>query len=250
MEIVDLTYESATVRILTDVSAEIPEGSITALVGRNGAGKTTLLRCLGGDLPPSAGRVTVGGVDVDLASDQWKRSMGFVPDDDELFEELTVEEHLTFAATLFGVKREAIAGRVTVLLDLSGLAPRSSSLARELSAGMRKRLAIALALVHSPRVLLFDEPLDSLDYDGGETFLQTLRYLRSLGRTALISGHSLPSLIAVADRIVEMDGGRIVNTLDLPAGKAAPEGVLPMLKSVSSAAGAPQGAICLPWMEE
>ncbi|HUZ17622.1 MAG TPA: ABC transporter ATP-binding protein [Spirochaetia bacterium] len=246
MEIVGITYRAGATPILGGVSTELPEGRITALIGPNGAGKTTLIRCLAGELQPASGAVRVAGREIRLSSDEWKGEMGYVPDGDELFDELSVGEHLSLAATLFGIRGADQTERVDSLLALASLGERSATLGRELSAGMRKRLAIALALIHAPRILLFDEPLNSLDFAGGETFFKMLQFLRSAGRTVLVSGHSIPALVRVADRFVEIDGGRIVNVLDLPATGNDPDSVIRRLVTVPPAGAADD--VSLSWM--
>ncbi|HUX21085.1 MAG TPA: ABC transporter ATP-binding protein [Spirochaetia bacterium] len=215
MEIINLTFKLGDKPILDSLSASIPEGRITALVGPNGAGKTTLLRGLSGELSTLTGQVQFGGRDIDLGSEAWKEQTGTVPDSDALFEELTVREQLVLAGTLFGITGEELETRISSLLDLSGLRERDSALGRELSAGMRKRLALSMALIHGPELFLFDEPLNTLDYTSSETFFELLRFLRSAGRTVLISGHSLPVLVKASDHVLEMDGGRVVNSIEI-----------------------------------
>jgi len=251
MEISELTYTAHDRRILHGFSARFPDGQITALIGPNGAGKTTLLRCLSGELTTTGGTVNIDGRAVDTSSDDWKTVIGVVPDSDALFEELTVGEQLSLAATLFGIRDPELTIRVQSLLSLSNLTEREDSLGSELSAGMRKRLAVALALVHAPRILLFDEPLNTMDYSSSETFFRLLQYLRSAGRTVLISGHSLPALIRVSDCIVEVDKGKAVNSVQLPDGPRPVEQIASMLKT---AAGRQeeigQADIALGWMEQ
>jgi len=251
MEISELSYATHDRRILNGFSAHFPDGKITALIGPNGAGKTTLLRCLSGELATAGGTVTFSGRTVDIGSDDWKTVVGLVPDSDALFDELTVGEQLSLAATLFGIREPELQVRVKSLLALSSLTDREDSLGSELSAGMRKRLAVALALVHAPRILLFDEPLNTMDYSSSETFFRLLQYLRTAGRTVLISGHSLPALLRIADCIVEVDEGKAVNSVQLPDGPRTVEQIAPMLKT---AAGRQEeigkADIALEWMEQ
>lgn len=249
MKISGLSYRIGRTVILDDLSAECPEAAITAIVGPNGAGKTTLLRCLCGDLVPDRVSVTFRERRAELSAPEWKRVVGVVPDSDALFGELTVEEQLGLAATLFGIHGENQRERVETLADLFGLSGRLDTLGRELSAGLRKRLAIALSLIHAPELLLLDEPLNSLDYAGGETLFELLRFLRSVGRTVFISGHSLAALIRIADRVVEIDEGRVVNSVEVPDDGRSIERLLPLLRTPFGGAtreGAP--SVSLPWM--
>lgn len=220
MEIVDLTVSLGDRTILDALSAEVPEGRITVLVGPNGAGKTTLLRCLSGELPADAGEVRVEGSPVVLGSDEWKAVTGIVPDSDLLFDELSVREHLELAGALFGVTSDELPTRVESLLAYSGLGDKSDLLGSELSAGMRKRLALSLSLIHDPRYFFLDEPLNTLDYSSSETFFILLRFLRSRERTVLVSGHSVPKLLEVADRVLLIEQGRVAEVAEVtPATK-------------------------------
>lgn len=215
MEIADLTVSLGGRPILDSFSAEIPEGCITVLVGPNGAGKTTLLRCLSGELGIDHGEVRVDGSPVALGSDEWKAATGVVPDSDLLFDELSVREHLELAGRLFGVKGDELRRRVESLLVYSGLHDRSDLLGSELSAGMRKRLAVSLSLIHNPRYFFLDEPLNTLDYASSEVFFMLLRFLRSRGRTLLVSGHSVPMLLEVADRVLLVEQGRVAEVSEV-----------------------------------
>ncbi|HUX12877.1 MAG TPA: ABC transporter ATP-binding protein [Spirochaetia bacterium] len=251
MEIIELSYHTRSAHILDGVTAEIQDGKITAVIGPNGAGKTTLLRCLSGDLTPSSGTISFEGREVDPGSDDWKRTIGVVPDSDAIFEELTVIEQLSLAATLFGLREEVWKTRIDSLLELSALSERADSLGSDLSAGMKKRLAVALALIHAPRILLFDEPLNAMDFASSETFFWLLSYLRSVGRTVLISGHSLSAFVRAADHIVEMDHGCAVNNIEIVPDERTVEQILPQLRTAVDPFGAGHTpAADLSWMAE
>lgn len=251
MEVSGLTYAAHDSLILDNLSAQFPDGQITALIGPNGAGKTTMLRCLSGELRARSGVVRFGNSEVDLQSDAWKFTTGVVPDSDALFEELTVSEQLRLAATLFGIRGGEQDVRVRSLIELSGLSDRHDALGGELSAGMRKRLAVAIALVHAPRILLFDEPLNTMDYTSSETFFELLGFLRSTGRTVLISGHSLHALVRVADRIVELRQGTVVNSIDLPQSGRSADEIIPLLMTAADQGSNAAGLTAdLGWMQQ
>lgn len=249
MEIDALTCRIGGTTILDELTAECPDGGITVLIGPNGAGKTTLLRCLWGDLPAVPARITLGGRTVDPASVDWKREVGVVPDSDALFAELTVGEQLALAGTLFGIRGDRQKERVDSLIEAFGLSDHRDALGKELSAGLRKRLAIALSLVHAPRLILLDEPLNSLDYAGGETLFALLRFLRSVGRTVVVSSHSIAALLLVADRVLEIDHGRIVNSVDVDGNDRSVDTLLGQLRTLHAP---PQRTgpteLVLPWL--
>jgi len=251
VEIQGLSFSLRGIPILDGISADFPTAQISAIIGSNGAGKTTLLRCLSGEFAADSGGVGVGGRDVDPRSDEWKRAVGVVPDADQLFDELTVQEQLSLAASVFGITGDEQRTRVESLLALSDLTDRKDSAAAELSAGMRKRLAVALALIHAPRILLFDEPLNTMDFASSETFFGLLRYLRSIDRTILITGHSLQSLVRVADRFVEIEAGRVINSVQMPEGARTAEAITPLLRSRAGGGRSVEAAareIDLAWM--
>ncbi len=243
MELRNLTYRTSGLTILDGISFDVPEGSITALVGHNGAGKTTLLNCLGGRLIFGPGTLRLAGQEIDTGSDSWKLLIGTVPDSDPLFEELTVTEQLTLAGSLFGIRDPQ--DRIDALLDLFDLGEKRNALGSALSAGMRKRLSLAFALIHGPRILLLDEPFNGLDYASSETFFSLLEYLRSLGMRIILSAHSLEALVRLSDRIVELERGKVRSILELQGTDRSLEAVASRLGS-QSRAGTPA---FLPWME-
>ena len=143
------------------LSFEVPAGSILGLVGPNGAGKTTTLRALAGIIPPSRGRLRVAGHDVVQNPVAAKSHLAFIPDEPQLFDVLTVWEHLEFTASVYRVPVfEAEAERLLTQFELT---EKRDTIAQELSRGMRQKVAICCAYLHRPRVILFDEPLTGLD---------------------------------------------------------------------------------------
>ena len=149
---------------VSGISFDVAEGEILGLVGPNGAGKTTTLKTLSGVIPPTRGRLTVHGFDVEQNPVEVKRRIAYVPDDPQLFPDLTVNQHLAFTASAYGVKNAA--EKASQLVNLFELSARGATPARDLSRGMRQKLAICCAYLHDPRALLFDEPLTGLDPRG------------------------------------------------------------------------------------
>ncbi len=209
LSIVELCCSLGKRRVLESVSAELPDGSATLLVGANGAGKTTLLRCLSGLVPTSGGAVRWNGTETRLGGDDWKRTVGFAPDGDAVLEDLTAFEQLELAGELFGLPSSSARERADSLLAVLDLTDRRDAQAGSLSSGTRKRLALALALVHGPSVVLLDEPLNGLDVAGAFRFVELVRFLKSRGRTLVVATHEVDFLAGVADSLLELERGAV-----------------------------------------
>jgi ABC-2 type transport system ATP-binding protein len=188
-----------------DLSFSVRPGQVLGLVGPNGAGKTTTLRCLAGIIPPSTGEVTIAGND--LASDPIaaKRALAFFPDEPRLFDYLTVRQHLAFVARVYGVtNHEAIA---QPLLDEFEIADKADELPGALSRGMKQKLIIACGLLHSPRVLFFDEPLTGLDPLGIRRMKKSIMQRAQGGADIVLSSHLLHLLEEVCSHVLILKQG-------------------------------------------
>ena len=154
-------------------------GELLAIIGPNGAGKTTTMRALAGIIPASRGRLAISGFDVAADPIAVKSRLAFVPDNAPLFHDLTVEEHLSFYASVYGV--EDAASKAAALLKEFELSAKHRTPAADLSRGMRQKLAICCAYLHDPQAILFDEPLTGLDPQGIRVFKRTLQDVPQMG---------------------------------------------------------------------
>ena len=187
----------------------VPQGELTILLGPSGCGKTTTLRMIAGFVPPSAGRIAIAGRDVTDAP-PWRRNIGLVFQSYALFPHLSVFENAAFGLRRRGVAEADIRARVGRALDLVRLAPYAARMPRALSGGQQQRVAIARAIVIEPDVLLLDEPLSNLDAKLREDVRNELRALqRQLGITTLMVTHDQAEAMALGDRLVVMNEGRI-----------------------------------------
>ncbi len=233
LEVEGLEKAYGEVRAVQGLTFQVAPGEVLGLVGPNGAGKTSTLRCLAGILPPSTGRVVVAGNDLSLAPVEAKRALAFLPDEPRLFEYLTVWEHLNFVARLYGVADWEERGRA--LLDEMELSGKQKALPGELSRGMKQKLSIACGFLHSPRLILLDEPLTGLDPLGIRRMKASLRQRAEAGTALVLSSHLLPLVEELCHRILVIAGGRVValGTLaDIRAQLSGPEGAAASLEEL------------------
>ena len=174
-------------RVVKNFSIEVEQGRITGFLGPNGSGKTTTLRMLCGLLTPDSGHGQALGFDITAESGEIKRRTGYMTQRFSLYEDLTVEENLNFSARIHGLDRRR--ARVEAALDKLGLAERRRQLAGTLSGGWKQRLALAVATLHEPQLLLLDEPTAGVDPQARRTFWDEIHALAAEGLTVLVSTH-------------------------------------------------------------
>ncbi|HEV3216701.1 MAG TPA: ABC transporter ATP-binding protein [Vicinamibacterales bacterium] len=200
-----LTKTYGDFKAVDDLSFAVGAGEIVGLIGPNGAGKTSTLRCIVGIHAPSAGTVTVDGHDIVHDSIAAKRRLAFMADEPQLFEYLTVTEHLRLTARLYQVREfDARANALIAELQLNG---KENALPAELSRGMKQKVAIACGLLHEPAALLFDEPLTGLDPLGIRHMKETIVSRGKAGAAVIVSSHLLHLVEEICTRIVIIDRG-------------------------------------------
>ena len=185
----------------------VDPGEIFGVVGPNGAGKTTTLKMCAGLVDPSGGTATVAGHDA--ADPEMRRSLGFLPEESPLYEEMTPRSYLRFFADLYDVPREVGDDRAAAALDRLSLDIRDRRLG-DMSKGMKRKVAIARSLVNDPDVLVYDEPASGLDPLTTDAVLEFTRDLADDGRTVLFSAHNLYHVESICDRVVIMNEGEII----------------------------------------
>lgn len=189
---------------------DVPRGCLFGLVGPNGAGKTTTLRMVAGLLRPDAGVALVNGVDVWRDPTRAKAAIGVVPEEMRLFERLTGAELLAYHGLLRGMDRHVVAARARELLEVLGLTEAADTLVVDYSHGMRKKLTLAAALLHNPRVLLLDEPFEAVDPVSVRTIRAVLDLHVATGGTVVFSSHVMDMVERLCDRVGILHHGRLV----------------------------------------
>lgn len=209
IEVRGLTVRQGPRVVLDAVDLSVRKGQACAVVGSNGSGKSALLRVVAALCRPSAGRVRVGGWDVIEHPERVRRTVGYVSDEAGLAERLTPLEHLGMVAAQHGLGRADRRAAAESMLELVDLTAQARTYVGALSRGQRRRLALALALVHDPPIILLDEPLSGVDEIGRGELLSVLLELRSMEKTLLIASQSQSDVSDVCDSVAPILGGRL-----------------------------------------
>jgi ABC-2 type transport system ATP-binding protein len=207
LELVDVHKTYGRVEAVRGISLEIGPGELVGLVGPNGAGKSTTIQMLSGQLLPSDGVIRVAGVDVLEHPEKAREYIGYVPEEPRLYDYLSAREMLEFVAEIRG------SGDVDWALELTGLGADSDRMIREYSQGMRRKTALAAAMIARPPLLVLDEALNGLDPPSAIRVGAALRAACEAGASVLLSTHVLDTLERLSDRVVMMEGGRITHDL-------------------------------------
>ncbi len=212
IKIRDLVKRFGEFSAVQGISLDVKEGEVFAFLGPNGAGKSTTIKMITTLLHPTSGSITVGGFDPIAESEEVRRSIGIVFQDPSLDDDLTAEENMEFHAMLYGVPSQERKSRIDRLFELVDLSDRKKNLVREYSGGMKRRLEIARALIHEPKILFLDEPTLGLD---PQTRNHMWSYVSNLnkekGMTIFFTTHYMEEAARNADRIAIIDQGKIVS---------------------------------------
>jgi ABC-type multidrug transport system ATPase subunit len=188
-----------------NITFSVKKGEAVAFWGSNGAGKTTVLRCLLGIIPYE-GHIRINGFEVAKESKEVRKLIGFVPQEISFHDNLSVNETLEFYSQLKKTTLQSIENWIERL----GLKPHLSKTVKELSGGMKQKLALAIALLANPPILFLDEPTANLDMHSREDFLELLTILKQKGKTIVFSSHRLEEVISFADRVLILDQGNLI----------------------------------------
>jgi lipooligosaccharide transport system ATP-binding protein len=192
------------------IDFEVRRGEAFGFLGPNGAGKSSTMRMIGCVAPVTSGELRILGLDPERSGPRIRARLGVVPQQDTLDLELTVRENLYIYGRYFGLPRHALRAKVEELLDFASLADRANAKVEPLSGGMKRRLTIARSLINDPEILLLDEPTTGLDPQARHVLWDRLYRLKQSGVTLVLTTHYMDEAEQLCDRLVVMDGGRIV----------------------------------------
>lgn len=209
LEAAHVRVEYGSLVALSDFSIQLPAGSLLGMIGPNGAGKTTALKVMAGLLPPTAGRVTVLGGEVEPGNTMVLSRIGFAPDTPPLYDDLTVEDFLRFIGRAYRLELSTIEERIDHWLEQLWLNDRRGSKVKTLSRGMKQRLTVARTLLPDPPLILLDEPAAGLDPAGRVQFRKLLASLCDSGKALIVSSHILADLHEYCTHILIMERGRV-----------------------------------------
>lgn len=197
-------------RAVNNLTLHIPQGDLFGFVGPNGAGKTTTIRMVCGLMLPTAGNITINGVDAVAHQKEIKKQIGYVPDFFGVYDNLKVREYMDFYGSMYRMGTKEIQRISDDLLELVNLSDKKEVFVDTLSRGMKQRLCVARALIHNPALLVLDEPNSGLDPRARVEMKELLLNLKSMGKTIVISSHILSELSEMCNSIGIMDHGNLV----------------------------------------
>lgn len=212
VEVRNLVKRYKDVLAVDNVSLTIEEGEIFGLLGPNGAGKTTAINAMIGLTRVDSGEIIIFGKNFKDYELEIKRDLGVVPQDIAIFEDLTAYENLCYFGKLYGLKGLILKERVEEALEFTGLLEKKKQYPKKFSNGMKRRLNIACALVHHPKLIIMDEPTVGIDPQSRSHILQSVKKLNKMGSTIIYISHYMEEIEEICTRIVIMDHGRVIAT--------------------------------------
>lgn len=206
----DLHKSYGNLRAVDGISFEVKKGELFGFLGPNGAGKTTSLSMISGLLRPDLGTVMLGDIDVWKSPNAAKRLLGFIPQEISLYEELSARENLQFWGSLYSIPGNQLKKNIDELLERVGLADRAKEPVSKYSGGMKRRLNLAVGLVHRPQIVFFDEPTVGIDPQARNNIMEIIREIAKSGTTIIFTTHHLEEAESLCERIAIMDRGKIL----------------------------------------
>lgn len=210
LELKNLTKKFADFIAVDNISLAIAEGEIFGLLGANGAGKSTTINMIAGLLRCNEGEINILGKNATKNSRFAKMNIGIVPQDLAIYEDLTTEENVKFFAGLYGLRGETLNERVDEALSFVGLRDKQKEYPKNFSGGMKRRLNIACAIAHRPKLIIMDEPTVGIDPQSRNYILQSVRQLNEMGCTIIYTSHYMEEVEEICSRIAIIDHGKVI----------------------------------------
>lgn len=196
-------------KAVDDVSFEIKTGEVVGFLGPNGAGKSTTMKMITCFMAPTSGKILLEGLDVDKDTEEIKKKIGYLPENNPLYMDMAIIDYLKFCADIQGVEKALVSQQIHKMVDLCGLNIERHKRIGELSKGYRQRVGLAQAMIHDPEILVLDEPTTGLDPN---QIIEIRKLIKELGKekTVILSSHILSEVEATCDRILIINRGKIV----------------------------------------
>jgi ABC-2 type transport system ATP-binding protein len=210
VSIKEVTKNFGDVTAVDKMNLNIEDGEIFGLLGPNGAGKSTAINMITGLLDSDKGTITILDKDVRKDSMITKRRIGIVPQEIAIYEDLTSLENVKFFASLYGLKGKELDAAAMEALEFTGLSDKAKSFPKSFSGGMKRRLNIACALAHKPKLIIMDEPTVGIDPQSRNHILESVKKLNELGSTIIYTSHYMEEVEAICTRVAIMDHGKVI----------------------------------------
>ncbi len=198
------------IHAVDDFSMVVPESSIFGLLGPNGAGKSTIMNILAGIIRRTDGEISILNDSINDGDYEYKRKVGFVLEEPHYIEKLTIKEYLVFCGAMYGIKPNEIEKRTGELIDFFNLKEKANDWIETCSTGMKKKVSLSAALIHQPRLLILDEPLEGIDPVSAKQIKENLRMMSDRGITIVISSHNLDTIEKLCDEVAIINKGKLV----------------------------------------
>lgn len=210
LKVKDLTKRYGDLTAVDDISFEAGEGTIFGLLGPNGAGKSTAINCISGLMRPTSGRISVAGFDIVKEGKKAKASLGVVPQEIALYEDLPAIENLNYWGKAYGMRGSDLESRVREVLDYIGLSDRAKDLPKTFSGGMKRRLNFGCGIVHKPKLLLLDEPTVGVDPQSRQRLFEMVEAERDAGACVLYTTHYMEEAERLCSSLAIIDHGKLI----------------------------------------
>lgn len=210
LEIKNLSKKFDNYKAVDNINLEVNKGEVYGLLGPNGAGKSTTINMISGLLSPTSGEIFILNKKINKHSKALKKQIGIVPQEIAIYEDLTALENVMFFGSIYGLKGKTLKEKAMNALEFVGLADKSKTFPSKYSGGMKRRLNIACALVHEPKIVIMDEPTVGIDPQSRNHILESIKTLNKKGTTIIYTSHYMEEVEAICTKISIMDNGKII----------------------------------------